>query len=114
MKPTNSPDLLDPPAVPEALPDIPGGETNLLPRQVWQRDLKVTFPLWGASSPLPGTEWVTLKWNGNNIAEKAFTTPIEHPDILFAYLPAVELREASTLWSTTSGSGMAIILTPIQ
>ncbi|MBX8492237.1 hypothetical protein K5D56_20975 [Pseudomonas cichorii] len=82
------------PTVPEALPNIPGGEDNLLPREAWQKDLKITFPLWGASDPRPGlTERVDLKWDGRKVAEKSFSTPITDPDSLFAHIPVAELSE---------------------
>lgn len=87
---------LSPPVVPETLPDIPGGETNLLPLAALQRDLKVTFPLWGGSDPAPGrNERVVLNWDGREVAVKTFTTPITDPDTLFAEIPLAELIEGT-------------------
>lgn len=89
---------LGPPTVPEALPDIPGGEIGLLPVTALQRDLKVMFPLWGGSDPTPGfKERVILNWDGRDTAEKIFTTPITDPDILFAEIPLAELTEGTHL-----------------
>jgi hypothetical protein len=87
---------LGPPTLPEALSDIPGGEPNLLPLAALQRDLKVTFPLWGASDPMPGRrETVFLKWDAREVAVKVFTTPITDPNILCAEIPLVELTEGT-------------------
>ncbi|MFJ4143764.1 hypothetical protein [Pseudomonas sp. NPDC089734] len=85
---------LAPPGVPRALPDIPGGETNLLPLDALHSDLKVTFPLWVGSEPIPGrSEKVALNWDGEEVTVKAFMTPITDPDILFADIPLAELSE---------------------
>lgn len=86
--------LLDP-DVPDALDDIPGGEVNLLPKSALQSDLKVTFPLWEGSSPVPGwTDTVVLMWDNREAARKAFPTPIDVTD-LFAHVPMAELTEGS-------------------
>jgi hypothetical protein len=87
---------LSPPTVPDALPDIPGGEHNLVPLSALQRDLKVTFPLWEGSLPIPGqNERVTLRWDNRAVAVKIFTTPITDPDMLFAEIPLGELGEGA-------------------
>ncbi|RMQ41933.1 hypothetical protein ALQ04_02550 [Pseudomonas cichorii] len=87
---------LSPPTVPKALPDIPGGEVNLLSVDALQASLRVEFPLWAASEPIAGrTEWVALNWDGREVTLKSFTTPIVDPDILFADIPLVELTEGT-------------------
>ncbi|MGE6566534.1 hypothetical protein ACQKF2_14490 [Pseudomonas hunanensis] len=37
---------LDPPTAPDALPDIPGGQHNLLPVAVLGRPLRIDIPMW--------------------------------------------------------------------
>ena len=84
-----------PPDVTKALDDIPGGETNLLPRDAWQADLEITFPLWEGSSPEPGkTETVLLMWDNREVARKPLLTPINENE-LFAHIPMADLTEGS-------------------
>jgi hypothetical protein len=54
---------LDPPLIPAILPDIHGGEENLLPAGVWNADLLVEFIKWQNSNPSPGNpELLELYW----------------------------------------------------
>ncbi|PYD07129.1 hypothetical protein DND36_33165, partial [Pseudomonas savastanoi pv. glycinea] len=46
--------LLAPPIIAELLPDVPGGEPNLLPSSAWLAPLRVDFPMWQNSGPSPG------------------------------------------------------------
>ena len=83
------------PLVTKALDDIPGGDTNLLPKDALQADLEVTFPLWDGSSPLPGgTDTVLLMWDNKEVVRKSFSTPIDVSE-LFAHIPMAELTEGS-------------------
>ncbi|MBF8748345.1 hypothetical protein [Pseudomonas monteilii] len=50
--------------VPDLLPDIPGGENNLLPRAALENPLTVIVPKWPVSHPTPEEpETLELKWN---------------------------------------------------
>jgi hypothetical protein len=56
-------DDLVPPMIPGMLPDIAGGEKNLLPAGVWTKDLRVEFAPWQNSNPSPGNpEFLELYW----------------------------------------------------
>lgn len=84
--------VLNAPEVP-ALPDIPGGEINLLPVAVLKHDLKVTFDLWPITDPKPGyPEHLILFWNGTEVARRQWDAPIDSDD-LFVMLPKHHLTE---------------------
>lgn len=81
-----------PPKVKMALPDIDGGLPNLLPLTALSADLRVDVPLWENPSP-PGTwDRVILFWDGQQVDEKRFETPIAVDD-LFVHVPRGQLTE---------------------
>lgn len=88
-----APRILPAAIVDAVLPDIPGGEENLLPISALDDDLKVTLPRWAGSNPEAGRpETVSLLWNGEVVAEKTWTAPIPDSD-LFILLPHEHLTE---------------------
>lgn len=81
--------LLAAPRVPQALPDIPGGEANLLPVSALSAPLNVTFEKW-ANSGNGGT--LTLFWNDTAVETKRWDTDIPE-DELFILVPQAFLVE---------------------
>lgn len=78
---------LDPPEVLLALPDIPGGEENLLPLTALSQDLKVIFVQWPITGPTPDEpERLRLYWDDVDVAGREWTSGIR-PDDLFVILP---------------------------
>ncbi|SOP98244.1 hypothetical protein [Pseudomonas syringae] len=74
--------LLAPPMVAELLPDIPGGEPNLLPSSAWLVPLRVDFPMWQNSEPTPGNpEYLRVYWNDVLLEEKTWTGPVQPVDL---------------------------------
>jgi hypothetical protein len=72
---------------PEPLPDVPGGETHLLPRSAWAdplNPLRVEFKPWYDSPPpIPGTERVDIflgNNEGNIIGTRTWTLPMSPAD----------------------------------
>ena len=76
------------PSVPDVLPDIEGGEKNLVPVDPGRQHLKVTFPLWKNSLPsIAFPESVRMFLDGAEVAYKVWTAgPIESSD-LFVEIP---------------------------
>jgi hypothetical protein len=80
---------LPPPRVDAVVPDIAGGEPNLLPIAALQKPLEVEVPMWQNSSPMPGfPEKVWLYWNQVQVAEREFTQPVTPQDRMFSVPPA--------------------------
>lgn len=78
---------LDPPTAPDALPDIPGGQHNLLPVAVLGRPLRIDIPMWEYSRPTPEyPEWIILYWNGSEVEKKTWYDDIP-PDELYVDVP---------------------------
>lgn len=78
---------LDPPTAPDALPDIPGGQHNLLPVAVLGRPLRIDIPMWEYSCPTPElSEWIILYWNGSEVEKKTWYDDIP-PDELYVDVP---------------------------
>lgn len=76
--------LLLPPIVDAVLPDIAGGEPNLLPVSALDEPLHVEVPMWKNSIPTPGSpERVWLFWNETEIAVREFTAPVTPQDRIF-------------------------------
>ncbi|MFG3449371.1 hypothetical protein ACGFZ3_12390 [Stenotrophomonas sp. NPDC047960] len=76
--------LLLPPIVDAVLPDIAGGEPNLLPVSALDEPLQVEVPMWKNSIPTPGSpERVWLFWNETEIAVREFTAPVTPQDRIF-------------------------------
>lgn len=81
--------LLAAPKVPVALPDVPGGEANLLPLSALSGPLKVTFDKW--NNTVEGGE-LTLFW-GNDLVESKFWDADMPEDELFILVPVSFLVE---------------------
>ncbi|MCH5651061.1 MULTISPECIES: hypothetical protein [Pseudomonas syringae group] len=74
--------LLAPPVIAELLPDVPGGEPNLLPSSAWLVPLRVDFPMWQNSEPTPGDpEYLRVYWNDLLLEEKVWTKPVQPVDL---------------------------------
>ncbi|SDB55999.1 hypothetical protein SAMN03159290_04355 [Pseudomonas sp. NFACC13-1] len=82
----NQAPIYDPPTV-VALPNIDGGETNLLHKSALEAPLPVTIPKWLNSDPKPHEpEWVTLYWGDVDLETKTWTAPVPDADRVF-YVP---------------------------
>lgn len=82
----NQAPIYDPPTV-VALPDIAGGETNLLHKSALEAPLPVTIPKWLNSDPKPDEpEWVTLYWAGGEVDTKTWFATVPDADRVF-YVP---------------------------
>jgi hypothetical protein len=75
--------LLDPPDVPAALDDIPGGEPNLLRVDDLDAPLRVEVPMWQNSTPMPDLpERLEVYWNGVKFLEKEWEVPVPPNDLI--------------------------------
>ncbi|MCJ8205289.1 hypothetical protein [Pseudomonas sp. RGM2987] len=82
------------PRIDELLPDVPGGEINLLPEACTHADLKVWFELWNYSDPTEGEESVELFLDDdvNPVDSRSwYGAPIDESD-QFVTLPQRLLR----------------------
>ncbi|QHE96676.1 hypothetical protein ACKUFS_12340 [Pseudomonas cannabina] len=74
--------LLAPPVIAELLPDVPGGEPNLLPSSAWLVPLRVDFLMWQNSEPTPvNPEYLRVYWNDVLLEEKVWTEPVQPVDL---------------------------------
>ncbi|KFE51378.1 hypothetical protein [Pseudomonas syringae] len=89
---TNDHRLLPPPYVKQVLPDIEGGEANLLPVSAAQADLEVWFPMFPIVNPGTAEEKLTLYWDGSLAAERSWHGAVA-PDTLFVVVPQNLLRQ---------------------
>lgn len=81
------------PTAPDVLPDIPGGEVNLIPRAAASAPLRLEFPSWFNSNPSPGLpEQVALHWDGVLVATKVWHASIA-PDDHFILAPLSSLTD---------------------
>ncbi|MFK3819039.1 hypothetical protein ACI2KG_21000 [Pseudomonas sp. NPDC089407] len=92
--------LLAPPTAPQALPNIPDGEPNLLPTTALSRPLRIEVPIWPNSNPMPGfPETLTLYWQGAAVGEpKRWEGEIPEDD-LFVEAPVALLLHGT--WQVT-------------
>ncbi|WP_085717580.1 hypothetical protein [Pseudomonas sp. B28(2017)] len=71
---------LEPLRIIGVLPPIPGGETNLLPKDAWLQALRVEFDLWSEPAPAEdATDVIQLIWDrdeANPVDTKSFPGPI--------------------------------------
>lgn len=80
------------PRVPDALPDTPGGDPNLIPLSALAQPLKVTFPLWQNSMPSVNyPERVRIFLDNDQVAFKEWTVHPIQPDDLFVEVPVDKL-----------------------
>lgn len=92
---------LETPTVVGVLPNIPGGEDNLLPKDAWLQPLRIEFELW--SDPAPREEnvdTVELIWDNdldNPVDVRQYAGPIdpENPPQLWLQVPVAELDEGA-------------------
>lgn len=86
-------DVLLPPPTTRSLPDIPGGEENLLPANTWMASLKVDVSVWPDHGIEPGDrESLSLYWDEKLIQTKVWTQPIP-VGARFIMVPVLELVE---------------------
>jgi hypothetical protein len=82
------------PGVPAMLPNVPGGQPNLLPIDALREPLRIDVPKWPGSVPSPDNpETLTLLWNGEAVASKIIEAPFTDDEELFLEVPARHLRE---------------------
>lgn len=80
----NLPVVMPPPTAAAVLPDIPGGETNLLPVSALEAPLHIDVAMWENSTPSPEMpERLTLLWNGAVVETRQFTQPVQPADRQF-------------------------------
>ncbi|MBA6137878.1 MULTISPECIES: hypothetical protein [Pseudomonas] len=77
-----APQALKPVTVTDLLPDIDGGEHNLLPVRATRRPLPISIPMWLVSDPSDeGPERLVVKWDGQPFVDKTWTTPVQPADL---------------------------------
>ncbi|WP_256580730.1 hypothetical protein [Pseudomonas sp. QTF5] len=90
---------LDAPRVIGALPPMPGGEENLLPKDAWLEPLRVEFNLWPDYAQAPEVfDTLELIWDNdesNPVATKQYQGPIDpdNPPDLWLHVPIANLQE---------------------
>jgi len=83
------------PIAPAALPDIPGGEPNLMPINALANPVRIEFTLWAHSQPTPTEpESVDIYCNGNKVGEKVWTQPLPESE-RFVDIPATHFTEGT-------------------
>ena len=76
------PQSLKPVSVTDLLPDIDGGERNLLPVRATRRPLPITIPMWLVSDPSEDApELLVVKWDGQPFEDKTWITPVQPGDL---------------------------------
>ena len=89
-------DVLLPPIIGVTLPNIPGGEDNLLPSGAWNADLLVEFVQWLNSHPSPGNpEHLQLYWGATLVEEKSWEVYPIPADELYIRVPKSYLIEGA-------------------
>lgn len=87
------PVVMPPPTAAAALPDIPGGEINLLPVSALEAPLRIDVAMWDNSTPSPEMpERLTLLWDGGVVETRQFTQPVQPADRQFDVV-ALHLQE---------------------
>ncbi|MFB4393050.1 MULTISPECIES: hypothetical protein [unclassified Pseudomonas] len=78
------------PGVPQALPDIPGGEPNLMPVSALNQPVRLTFTLWNISDPAPDApESVIFYCNGIEVVRKRWEAPLAEDERYVEVRPEV-------------------------
>ncbi|PCM47079.1 hypothetical protein CP335_24200 [Pseudomonas fluorescens] len=87
--------LLDAPEIPDAQPNFPGSQVNLLPLSALVSPLKVLIPDWQCSPPEPPVHvLLTLLLKEKPVADYRFTTPIAPELFPFAaHIPETDLAQ---------------------
>lgn len=87
--------VLDAPDIPDALPNFPGSQVNLLPLSALVSPLKVLIPDWQNSPSEPGvTVRLKLLLNEKQVADYSFTTPVDPGLFPFeAHIPETYLAQ---------------------
>ncbi|HDS1747932.1 hypothetical protein HTV13_12310 [Pseudomonas putida] len=89
--------LLEPPVSPDVLPNIPGGQDNLLPVSALARPLRIEVPMWDYSNPSPDyPEKLFLYWGAQLVEEKTWFDTIP-PQDLYADVPVALLAHGQVL-----------------
>ncbi|UTL82546.1 hypothetical protein [Pseudomonas putida] len=82
------------PSAPDMLPNLPGGQPNLLRVDTLLNPLRIDVPKWDGSVPSPeNPETLTLLWDDVEVSSKIITAPFEDDEELFLEVPVVHLRE---------------------
>ncbi|WP_286914307.1 MULTISPECIES: hypothetical protein [unclassified Pseudomonas] len=78
--------LLEAVEVPALLEDIPGGDSNLLPKSATSQALRVVVPMWPFSDPQPGEpELLRLYWDDSTLVDdRAWETPVQPEDLVLS------------------------------
>lgn len=64
------------------IPEVPGGQTHLLPKEVVEQTFKVWFPIWPESNPSTSSpETVELYWNDERVDFKKWTSTVPSEDL---------------------------------
>ncbi|PVZ16423.1 hypothetical protein SAMN05660463_02144 [Pseudomonas sp. URIL14HWK12:I9] len=89
--------LLEPPSVPEALADLPGGDPGVLPQHLIDEPLRVVVPIWEVSNPSPfNPALVEVYWHGILADTKTFTAPLDPDrDLVFLIPPDIRLKHGT-------------------
>lgn len=88
-------DLLPAPTAPDALPDISGGQPNLIPFKSTLAPLRIDFEMWLNSNPTADTpEQLVLYWDDKEVASKTWTAPVAASE-LFIMAPLDVLKDGS-------------------
>lgn len=84
---------LPPPRILQLLPDIPDGQTNLLPMEATLEPLRVEFEMWMNSEPSPEyPETLTLYWDGTEVGHRTWLTEVR-PEELFLLVPVERMGD---------------------
>lgn len=100
-------ELLERVAVPDVLPDIPGGQANLLPVAVLSNPLRVIVPIWPITDPREGEpESLKVIWDGDVVDSDSWTGPIPADDLV-REIPQNRLADGQhwIKYLVTNGSG---------
>ncbi|WP_349976523.1 hypothetical protein [Pseudomonas sp. WHRI 8519] len=82
------------PSAPDMLPNLPGGQPNLLSVDSLRTPLRIDVPKWPGSVPSPrDPETLTLLWNGVEVNQKIIEKPFEDGEDLFLEVPVAHLHE---------------------
>ncbi|WP_053388440.1 hypothetical protein [Pseudomonas sp. 10-1B] len=101
------PQALKPVDVADLLPDIDGGERNLLPVRATRRPLPIAIPMWLVSNPSEDDpEQLVVKWDGQLFEDRTWTTPVLPADLELE-VPVALLGEGrhTLTYEVTLGNG---------
>lgn len=110
--------VLEPPRVPEALQDLPGGKPGVLPQALIDTPLKVVVPIWEANRPSPiNPVLVEVFWHGELAASRRFVAPFDpDTDLIFFISPDLRLEHGTfeVTYSVRIAAGDTVYSAPRQ